>query len=294
MSTAHDRDNVVISAICFMVLSMACFSLMNVFIRYSATDLHTTQIVFLRNLFSLLILLPWVLRSGSVVLKTERMWGHFWRGTVGMMGMQLWFYSIAILPMNEATALSLTAPIFATIVAIVWLGERAGIHRWSAIIIGCVGALIVIRPSPDNMNWNMLIVPCATFLWAIAGTLVKTLTKTEPPNRIVFYMAFFMTLWSLPPALYYWKTPGMELIALTFAVALASTAAHAFLVRAYASADMVLLMPFDFFRLVFTAIFAYAAFHEVADMWTWVGGAVIVSSAAYIAHREALKKRKAL
>ena len=281
-------------AIVMMVLSMACFSAMNIFIRFAADELHTTQMVFLRNLFSVLLLLPWVLRHGVQVLRTDKLSGHFWRGTVGTVGMQLWFYCVTTLPLNEATALSFTAPILTTIFAIVFLKERAGFHRWMAVLMGFVGALVIIQPNPHNMDWNMLIVPCATSMWAIAGLLVKSLTKTEPANRIVFYMASVMTLWSLPLALYHWKTPSWHELALIVGVALASTGAHLFLVRAYALTEVVVLMPFDFCRLLFTAVFAYFAFGEVADRFTWIGAAIIVASAAYIAHRESLHRKRNL
>lgn len=285
-------DPALAGAIGFMVISTAAFSLMNIFIRYSSVELHTTQIVFLRNLFSLFILAPWVFMNGVQVLKTDRAASHFWRGTVGVVGMHLWFYSVTHLPLNEATALSFTAPIFTAIFAIVFLREKAGWHRWSAILIGFAGAMVIIRPSPDNMNWDMLVVPAATSIWAVAGMLVKSLTKTEPPNRIVFYMALVMALWSLPGAVYHWQTPDLYITTMIFGVALASTAAHMALVRAYARADVVVLMPFDFCRLIFTAIFAYVAFGETSDEWTWAGGLIIVVSAAYIAHRETRRKAR--
>jgi len=279
-------------AIGMMVASMACFSAMNVMIRFASDELHTTQIVFLRNLFSVALLMPWVLRVGSGALRTDKFSGHFWRATVGTVGMQLWFYCVTTLPLNEATALSFTAPILTAIFAIVFLGEKAGLHRWSAIMIGFVGAMVIIRPSPDHMNWNMLLVPCATSMWAIAGLLVKSLTKTELPNRIVFYMAFIMTLWSAPLGIWHWQTPSMYALVMVLGVAVASTGAHLFLVRAYARAEVVVLMPFDFCRLLFTALLAYLVFGEIADRWTWIGSAIIVISAAYIAYRESLHRKR--
>lgn len=279
-------------AMALMLVSMGFFSLMNVFIRYASYELHTTQIVFLRNAFSVLLFLPWVFYIGmGPALKTTRAMGHFWRGTIGIIGMQLWFYCIAILPLNEATALSFTAPIFTTIFAILFLGEKAGWRRWIAILVGFGGAMIIIRPDPDAMDWNMLLVPCATSVWAIAGLMVKSLTGTEPPNRIVFYMALVMSLWALPFALYYWVHPSWEVLGYCLLVALSSTAAHLTMVNAYARAELVMLMPFDFFRLVFTALFAWLAFGELADHYTWAGGGIIVASAVYIAYRESRRKQ---
>ncbi len=276
----------VAQAIAFMITSTACFSAMSLFIRFASDELHTTEVVFLRNVFSVLLLMPWVIGNGIRVLRTERIVSHFWRGTIGVIGMQLWFYCIVVLPLNEATALSFTAPILTTIFAMLFLGERAGIHRWSAIGMGFAGAMIIIRPDPDNMNWTLLLVPCATSMWAIASIFVKSLSKSEPPERIVFYMAFFMMLWSLPSGLYHWEHPSAQAWLYCFGVAATSTLAHLCLVRAYARADIAVLMPFDFSRLIFTAMFAYIVFGEVANRATWIGAAVIVASAAYISYRE--------
>ncbi len=288
--TFHTPLRKLLLAMSLMLISMAFFSLMNIFIRYASFEMHTTQIVFLRNAMSVLIFLPYICYKGARFLHTEKPWGHFQRGTIGIIGMQLWFYCVSILPLNEATALSFTAPVFTTIFAILFLGERAGWRRWLAIAIGFAGAMIIIRPSPENMDWNLLLVPASTSVWAIAALLVKTLTKTEPSARIVFYMSVVMSLWALPICLPFWQTPSWELLGLCFLIALASTGAHLSMVSAYARADIVILMPIDFFRLVFTAIFAYIAFGETSDAWVWGGGAIIVASAAYIAYREAKLK----
>lgn len=279
-------------AIGLTIVSMACFSVMNILIRFAADSLHTTQIVFLRNLFSTALLLPWVIHHGKAGLKTEKFSEHFWRGTIGTIGMQLWFYCVTSLPLSEATALSFTAPILTAIFAIAFLGERAGIHRWSAIFAGFIGALVIIRPSPQHMDWNMLVVPCATSMWAIAGLLVKNLSRTEPPGRIVFYMASIMTLWSAPLAIMHWQTPSLFALTCCFGVAAASTGAHLCMVRAYARADVVVLAPFDFCRLLFTSALAYMVFGETVDDWTWAGSTVIVASAAYITYRESIHRAR--
>ena len=286
------RENATLKAIVMMISSMAWFSLMNIFIRMASEELHTTQIVWWRNLFCVFLMLPWVFSQGEKGWKTERLSRHFWRSCIGIAGMQLWFYCIATLPLNEATALSFTAPIFTAIFAMIFLGERAGLHRWGAIGIGFIGALIIIHPDPDHMNTDLLVVPAATTLWAMAALLVKSLTKTEPPNRIVFYMSCFMSLLAFPLALAFWQWPTLEQFGLMGLIAITSLGAHLCLVRAYAGADVVSLTPFEFFRLIFTAIFAYIAFGESASFEAWIGGAIIVASSAYIAYREALHKRR--
>lgn len=274
-------------AIACMVASTASFSLMNIFIRYASEELHTTVIVFFRNFLSVLFLLPWALRDGAALVKTTRIGAHFWRAAIGMLGMQSWFYCIATLPLNHATALSFTAPLFTTLFAVLFLGERADKFRWLALAVGFVGTLIILRPSIADTELSSMVVLFATSMWAIAGMLVKSLTTTEPPLRIVFYMALFMMLLALPPALMHWQWPSPVLWACLACVAIASTGAHWFLVRAYSIAQVVQLMPFDFLRLIFTAIFAYFFFHETSDLFTWLGAGVIIASAVAIARRDA-------
>jgi drug/metabolite transporter (DMT)-like permease len=279
-------------AIGCMVCSTASFSLMNIFIRMLSEPMHTTVIVFWRNFFSVLLMLPWVLPRGAEALKTSRLGGHFWRAIIGIIGMESWFYCVATLPLNHAIALSFTAPLFTTIFAVLWLKERADMVRWAALIGGFIGVLIILRPNSSDMSMASLVVLFATSMWAIAGMLVKSLTHTEPPLRIVFYMALFMMLFSLPVALPHWQWPTLHQTGLLLCVALASTSAHLFLVRAYSMADIVKLMPFDFLRLIFTAIFTYYFFHETSDTATWVGAGIIVACAVCVAQRDVRNSQK--
>lgn len=274
-----------------MVASMAWFSGMNVGIRFLAEEWHTTQIVLVRNVMSIGLLTPLVLYHGVQVLKTKRPTLHFWRSTVGVAGMHIWFYCIAIMPLNQATALSLTAPLFAAFFAIIFLGERAGLHRWGAILLGFVGAGVIMQPGSEVFDPSSLIVLLATSLWAWAGILIKRLSQTESPLSMLFYMAVIMSLWSIPIAWPHWQTPSWESLAVCLWIAFSSTGAHYCLVKAYANTDIVVLTPFDFTRLIFTAIFAYMFFAEVPTIEAFIGAAIIVISAAYIAYREKQKAK---
>lgn len=273
-----------------MTAGMFCFAVMNCFISYLAGSMHSMFLVFMRNLFAICLMIPWVLQHGTGALRTTRMRQHFWRAGVGIIAMELWFWSLSILPVGQATALSFTTPIFVTVCAILLFGERAGIRRWSAILIGFAGVLVIIRPGFGIPVSGAAIVLASSAMMAIASLLVKTLSKTEEPGVIVFYMSLFMTVFSLPPAIPHFEPLNWIEIGGVFSIALFSTLAHFCLVRAYRLADMVVLMPFDFTRLVFTAGLAYVAFGEMLDSWTVIGAAVIVSSSVYIAYRETRHK----
>lgn len=264
---------------------------MNTLIRYFAADMPTTQMVFLRNLFSTGLMLPWVLWRGAGALKTKRLKSHFWRACVGILAMELWFHSLALMPVAKATALSFTTPLFVTVAAVLFFGETIGIHRIGALIVGFAGVLLITQPGANTFEFNAFFVLAASAMIGMATLLVKSLTRTEHPNLIVFYMALFMTLLSLPPALPYLRAiTGIELGGM-IAIAAFSTLAQGFLARAYPHAEMVVLMPFDFTRLIFTALLAYAMFGETLEGHTVLGAAIIAASSVYITYREALYKR---
>lgn len=277
-----------------MLASMACFAAMNTLIRMLSFGLHSTQMVFMRNIISLVLIIAVsaMMRKPLASLKTTRFSGHVWRGTIGFAAMELWFHAVTLLPLTLATAISFITPVLSTIIAIVCLGEKAGIRRWAAIFAGFVGMLVILRPDTGTMDANALFVLFSSMLMAVAGTVVKSLTRTESPETIVFYMAGIMTVWSIFPATLYWQTPTATHLWLAFWIAVFSTGAHLMLARAYQRADVVVLMPFDFTRLIFTAFLAYLCFGEVMDAQTMAGSLIIVASTVYIAHREAKLKRE--
>jgi drug/metabolite transporter (DMT)-like permease len=281
-------------AIWFMVASMFFLSAMNTALQMLGNNLHSTQIVVFRQLWSIIIVVVWAawLARGKPDFSTKRLRGHFWRATFGISAMELWFHSITIMPMTLATAISFTTPIFSTICAIIFLGEKAGIRRWSAILAGFAGMLIILRPDVGGIDANAWFVIGASMLMAVSGIMVKSLTDSEPPETIVFYMALFMLPWSVAPSIPFWKAFTGHDLWMAFIIAFCSTVAHLFMARAFKRAELVVLIPFDFTRLIFTAGLAYVFFGETIDSATALGALVIVASTVYIAHREALHKRK--
>ncbi len=294
--TQFSRFSPTMAAIGLMLMAMLFFSAMNVVIRFAARELDSTFIVLLRNICSLVLVVAWSgwLQKRRPRFPTSRISGHFWRASVGIVAMELWFHAISLLPLTLATALSFTTPIFSTIIAIMFLGERAGVRRWSAIVIGFIGMLIILRPGVGDISADALFVLGSSCMMAVAGVLVKTLTRTEAPETIVFYMALFMTPWAMIPAFGHMHSVSAYQLWLIFLISLFSTTAHLLMARAYMRADMVMLMPFDFSRLVFTAFMAYALFGETLDAPTLAGSLIIVASTVYIAHREAALKRRGL
>lgn len=274
------------AAIAYMLLSTTGFSAMSVGVRLISPEMHATLIVTLRNFVTLLLLLPFVLRNNAAIIRTERLKAHAWRGCLGSVGMITWTYCLTIMPLAHATALSFTAPIFSTLFAILFLKEHATAGRWLGLFAGFIGTLIIIRPSVEGFDWNALIVMFATSAWAITGMFVKSLSGTEPPLRMVFYMNLFMLLMAAPFGLAHWEMPSPYAWGVLVFIACCSILMHFTMAKAYALAPVVTLMPFDFTRLISTALFAYLLFHETSDPISWLGAAIIVGSAVVMARKD--------
>jgi drug/metabolite transporter (DMT)-like permease len=272
--------------ILYMVASMLCFSLMTAMVRMATFELHPAYIVLLRNASSLAIMLVWVLWREREVLKSPNKRAHFHRALLGILSMEIWFYSLAKVPLPEATALSFVTPLFVTIFAIFFLKEKVGPHRITALILGFVGVLVITRPGMAAISPFAFLVLISSALIAVSSILVKQLTRTESPVTIVYYMALFMTPLSLPLGLPHMESLNLKLAGIIAVIAITSTLAHFLLARAYTLAPVSTLMPFDFSRLIFASIFAYYLFGETLDRWTFAGAAIIVASTFYIAHRE--------
>jgi len=245
------------------------------------------EIVFLRNMAGLIALTPWFIQNGISGLKTERPVLFLIRGTCGFISMLAWFYAVTVIPLAEAVALNFTAPIFGTLLAIIVLKEVVRFRRWMAIIIGFVGAMIILRPGLIEMGpgtWAALV--AAAFM-ACSVTCVKMLSSTETTPSIVAWTQIIIIPMSLVPALLVWVNPTLEQWLYVAGMGFCATLGHLFFTRAFAVADATYVLPFDFFRLIFSAIIGFMFFAQEPDIYVWIGAAIIFGSTVYIAMREA-------
>jgi drug/metabolite transporter (DMT)-like permease len=271
----------------WMTAAGFCFAGMNVLIRQLAQDMHPFEVVFFRNLGGLAFMLPWLVRTGTAGLRTDHHRYYLGRSFMGFLSMLLWFSALALMPVAEATALSFTSPLFATIFAVILLQEAVRARRWTATLIGFVGAMIILRPGMSELGLAHWLVLASSALAGINAILVKQLTRSESANAIVTYMTLYIVPMSLVPALFVWTAPPLYTWPLIVLLGFLATIGHQAMTRAFAATDTSIVMSFDYARLPFAAVIAWFVFGEVADLWTWVGAAVIVGASTYIAHREA-------
>jgi drug/metabolite transporter (DMT)-like permease len=270
-----------------MLIGGFCAVMMNVLIRFAAYWLHPFEVTFFRCLFSLFVMLPFIIRSGPSILATPKVGFYTLRAVVGLISMLSWFYGITIVPLATATAVNFTAPLFATMAAALILHEDVRLRRWIAVVIGFVGVLVIMRPGRESLDAMLLLILLSAASSAMNNITVKYLVRTERPNTIVALFSVYLTPLSLIPALFVWEWPDLTSLGALAGLGIIGTLAHLSVARAYLAADASACAPYEFVRLPYAALIGYLLFGEVSDGWTWVGAAIIAGAAIYVAHREA-------
>jgi len=273
----------------YMFLATIVLACMHGMVRFLGNDLHPFVIVFYRNLFGLIAILPLVFNAGLSSLKTSHPRLMILRSLSGIIAMLTWFYGLAMVPTAEATALSFTAAIFTALCAFLFLKEKMRVRRWSAIAGGFVGVIIVLQPSTENFNPFMLLILLSCVFWGVSVTIVKFLTRTDSTTSIVAWMSILLTAMSLPFALYYWEWPTTDQLLLLISMGILGTLGHLAMARALSLAETTAVMSIDFMRLVWAALIGIYFFGDGFDVYTWIGALIIFASGLYIIFRESTK-----
>jgi drug/metabolite transporter (DMT)-like permease len=172
------------------------------------------------------------------------------------------------------------------------LKETVRARRWTAIAVGFLGVIVILRPF-GPVDASMLLILASAATAAMGSITVKFLLRTETPAAIVTYMVLYITPVSLVPALFVWTWPTPMMWVWMAVLGLFGVASHLCMARALSVADASAVAPFEFMRLPYAALLGWAFFGETTDVWTWTGAAIIAGSSAYVAHREAKLARQA-
>jgi drug/metabolite transporter (DMT)-like permease len=276
----------------WLVFACVAFACMGVTARYLTRFLPPEELVFFRNALALAWMLPWVARVGVAGLRTSNFRMYVGRSVLAFVSMFCWFSALVTLPLAEAIALGFTQPLFATVLAVLLLGEVVRLRRWTATVIGFLGAMVILRPGLEEVTSAHLLVLLSSATGAITSVVVKRLTRTEDPNTIVTYMTLLATPLALLSALPGWIWPDAATWFWLVALGLLGTVGHQAVTRAIGCLDASLVASLDFIRLPMAAALAWLAFGEIPDIWTWIGGAMIAAASVYIARREAQLARQ--
>lgn len=277
----------------YMLTAVAASGLSNCLMRV-ATDhgVHTFQATFFRNAvgFVAVALIAFVARE----IPRTRWFGRIAASCVLHVAAMLAFIAgNAVLPLNESGALAFAGPLFVTVGAALFLGEKVRIRRWSAVAAGFVGVLIIIRPGYVPISLGAALILVSTMMGAAVTLMFKTFSSTEKALTLIFYQCLISSVMSAPLAIAVWQTPDMFGFLVLVAIGVLGAAVWLAFIKACSLVDTSALMPLEFIKLPIIALLAYFMFGEVPDKWVWLGAAVIFSSTAYIAHREAVIARRA-
>lgn len=281
------RGAAMVVAACFL------FTLVAVLIRFVTREVDPIEVAFFRNFMGLLFVLPLVAGRRNRSFRTERLGMHTLRATIGVGATIAWFTALAVLPLADATALSFTSPLFATLGAGLILGERVGRQRWNAVAIGFVGALVVLRPGEGILTSGSLWALAAAACMAGSALSLKTLSRSETPATVVFYMGLIGSPIALVPAIPVWTWPSLEAWPMLAGIGLFAMLGQMLMARGMAAADASAILPFDFSRLLFAVLAGMALFGEIPDLWTLAGAGLIFLAAIQALRRPAKRQADA-
>lgn len=277
--------------IAWMVLTTFMFVAVTGIVRYLGSDMPAIEAAFIRYCIGLAMITPMVLRHWTGVPTGTILKIYGVRGLVHGIGVMLWFFAMARIPIAEVTAIGYLSPIFVTIGAALFLGEKLHLRRIGGILIGIFGALVILRPGFAEIGVGQLAQLVAAPLFAVSWILAKKLTATENPAMIVWVLSLGCTVVLLPGALLQWRPPTAEEVGLLALTAVFATLGHYTLTRAFQAAPITVTQPIGFLQLVWAALLGMMLFGEALDPFVFVGGAIVVSAASYISHREMVASR---
>ena len=297
--------NTQLRAALLMLASTFGFGLMAICIRLASQTEPTWEVAFFRNAFGLLSLLPmllWpVLRQGgqrplarfAAHVRTTQLPRYFIRCGIGIASMFCGFWAIGHLPLAQAISLAYSSPIFITIAAALWLGERVRLRRWAAVAAGFVGVLVIVQPWSHAFTGGTLVAVGAAMMNALVAIQIKQLSRVDKADTIVFWTYVLWVPMSLLPALFVWHPPqGIAWLWLALSGVL-GTVGQVLWTRALKLGEVSALTPISFVQLPIVTLAGWLLFAEAVDGGTLLGAAIILSATFYIAQREARLARQA-
>ena len=263
-------------------------------IKLLSQDLNPFMIAFYRCLFGVIIMLPFMIYNYPEAWKTHNIKLQFVRCAINVYSMISWFTAIGTLQLEKAAAIGFTTPLFTTILAIIFLGEVIRIQRITALIVGFIGILVVIRPGYIPFESGALWLLSAAITFSIVIIIVKKLTEKDSSLTTAFYQMAFMVPPTFFIALFFWESINISQILLFIFVAIAGFITQFSFAQCLKMAETTFIMPIQFTKLIWLSLIGYFFFMEVPDIWTWIGASIIFSSILFIAYREAINKNSLL
>ncbi|MBV9521815.1 MAG: DMT family transporter [Alphaproteobacteria bacterium] len=270
-----------------MLAGGACFAVMDALVKWESPRVSVMQIIFFRSLFAFLPILVQVAREGGrAALKTRRLRDHAGRSLFGFGSLVCFVYAFGRMPLADVVAIGFSAPIFITALSVPLLGESVGIRRWSAVLVGFIGVLVMVRPGSGVFGATASLALGATLLYALAMIYIRRLGRTESTGAIAFYYTAICALMSAAALPFAWTVPGAVDGFLLAAIGIIGGCGQLCVTAAFRNGPAAVVAPFDYASMLYVVLIGYAIWGDIPDRILLLGVAIVVASGLYILRRE--------
>lgn len=291
MSAVLKADNAG-RGIALIVAATMVFSVQDALTKHLVQSYPAQQILWIRYLLFAAFALVLSLRTRPLrqVLKTARPVFQVARSMVILVSLVCFALAVRVLPLADAHSLIAAAPLVATGLSAVWLGERVGVRRWLAVAVGFIGVLLILRPGLTVFQPASLLVVAAASCYALYAVMTRVASRSEDGETLLLYMAMTGAVLLTIVGPFFWVQPTGQAFALMVALAFAGTVGHYFLIKSLEAAPASLIQPFNYLMLVWAMVNGYVIFGDFPDLWTITGSTVIVASGLYVIYRERVNR----
>jgi drug/metabolite transporter (DMT)-like permease len=278
----------------WMFVTGLSFVAVTALVKYLGHRIPPAESAFLRYLLGLVFLIPMAGALRRVTL-TSKLWLLFaGRGVVHAGGVMLWFFAMTQIPLAEVTAMNYLSPVYVTLGAALFLGEKLAARRIAAVVAALVGALIILRPGFREISPGHIAMMFTALAFGASYLLAKFTVDGTNPVVVVAMLSIWVTLGLAPFAAAVWVTPTLQELAILFAVACFATAGHYTMTLAFAAAPLTVTQPVTFLQLIWATLLGALVFSEPVDVWVVLGGGLILAAISFITWREAVLKKRAI
>jgi len=278
----------------YMLAAGATLTFMDAGIKWLTDDYSVPQIGFMRYAVGIVVAVILAWRLGGVAsLRTRRPGGHALRSIFNLGTMLTFYYALDLLPLADTIAIGYAAPLFMTILSVPLLGERVGWRRWTAVVVGFLGVIVIVQPSVSGIGAGAMFALAAAMFYALTLVTSRQLSTTESSHTILFYYSVFVLVALAGIMPFVWVTPRIEDLWIILFVGIGGSFGQFFLNQAFRYGEVSLLAPLDYAALIWATLLGFLLWGDIPSGWVWTGAAIITASGVYIIRREALLRRRA-
>ena len=289
-----EKKNKSLVAIFWMFITGLLFVGVTGIVKHLGSGLPAAEAAFLRYVMGLVFVIPLIGLIKRANLTKVELSLFVWRGAVHSVGVMLWFYGMTMLPMAEVTAMSYLSPVFVTIGAALFLGERLAALRIMAIVFAIVGVLVILRPGFREVSLGHVAMLINGGLFAASYLIAKVMADRVEPLVVVGMLSIFVTIGLAPWAFLVWVPPTLTQLGWTFVLATFATAGHYTMTLALRAAPIAVTQPVTFLQLIWSILLGILIFNESFDEWVVIGATIIILSISFIMWREGRVRNKTI